>query len=338
MPLLLSMLSQQENKYKIFAMAILLLTSLQMLSYNPTAVQSYIAQYKNIALQSEKEFGIPATIILAQGILESGAGTSGLTRSSNNHFGIKASSKWKGRVHLAWDDETQKSRFRCYDSAADSYRDHARLLTTNSCYRFLFKINIYDYRGWAYGLKKAGYATAPHYAQALIGIIDQYRLYEVNGGAKLRPGKTVTITTYKTIEKPVFEEECILDEDEESEEQIMIADAAKRYAVLINDIHCTVLQPGETLASISRKYDISPSQLLKFNELGSEYQVKEGDIVFLDKKKKKYEGAQDIYIAKHGDTLYSVSQEFGIQLHQLAKLNNLNDYVRLQEGSRIVLK
>lgn len=308
------------------------------LAYNPAAVQSYIAQYKSIALQSEKEFGIPATIILAQGILESGAGTSGLTRSSNNHFGIKAGSKWKGRVHLAWDDETQKSRFRCYDSAADSYRDHARLLTTNSCYRSLFEINIYDYRGWAHGLKKAGYATAPHYAQALIGIIDQYRLYEVNGGVKLRPGKTVTITTYKTIEKPVFEEECILDEDEESEEQIMIADAAKRYAVLINDIHCTVLQPGETLASISRKYDISPSQLLKFNELGSEYQVKEGDIVFLDKKKKKYEGAQDIYIAKHGDTLYSVSQEFGIQLHQLAKLNKLNDYVRLQEGSRIVLK
>lgn len=329
---------RHEYKYRIFTIAILLLTSLQMLSYNPAAVQAYIAQYKTIALQNEKEFGIPATIILAQGILESGAGTSGLTRSSNNHFGIKTGSKWKGRVHLAWDDEKHKSRFRCYDSAADSYRDHARLLTTNSCYRSLFKINMYDYRGWAHGLKKAGYATAPHYAQALIGIIDQYRLYEVNGGVKLRAGKTVMITTYKTIERPVFEEECILDDDEESEEQLMIADAAKRYAVLINDIHCTVLQPGETLASISRKYDISPAELLKFNERGSEYQVKEGDIVFLDKKKKKYDGAQDIYIAKNGDTLYDVSQKFGIQLHHLARLNNMNDYVRLQEGTRVILK
>lgn len=316
----------------------LLLRVISLNAYNPAVVQSYIAQYKSIALQNEKEFGIPATIILAQGILESGAGTSGLTRFSNNHFGIKAGSKWKGRIHLAWDDEKQKSRFRCYDSAADSYRDHARLLTTNSCYRSLFKINIYDYRGWAHGLKKAGYATAPHYAQALIGIIDQYRLYEINGGAKLRPGKTVMITTYKTIEKPVFEEECILDDDEESEEQLMIAEAAKPYAVLINDIHCTVLQPGETLASISRKFDISPAELLKFNELGSEYQVKEGDIVFLDKKKKKFEGAQDIYITKNGDTLYDVSQEFGIQLHHLAKLNNMNDYVRLQEGTRVILK
>lgn len=130
-------------------------------AYNSAVVQAYIAQHKETALKNEKEYGIPAPIILAQGILESGAGTSGLTRSSNNHFGIKAGSKWKGRVHLAWDDETQKSRFRCYDSAADSYRDHARLLTTNSCYRSLFKINIYDYRGWAHGLKKAGYATAP---------------------------------------------------------------------------------------------------------------------------------------------------------------------------------
>lgn len=317
---------------------LLLFTAQIIIAYNPAEVQAYISQHKEIALKNEKEYGIPAPIILAQGILESGAGTSGLTISSNNHFGIKAGPKWKGRVHLAWDDESQKSRFRCYASAAESYQDHARLLTTNSCYRPLFKINIYDYRGWAHGLKKAGYATAPRYAQALIGIIDQYKLYEINGGAKLRPGKTVIITSYKTIEKPVFEEECILDEDEESEEQTMIAEAAIRYAVLINDIHCTVLQPGETLASISRKYDISPAQLLKFNELGSEYQVKEGDIVFLDKKKKKYYGAQDVYFAKRGETLYDVSQEFGIQLHQLAKLNNMNDYVRLQEGTRIILK
>lgn len=324
---------------KYLLLIILLLANcIGLKAYDPAVVQAYIAQHKETALRNEKEYGIPAPIILAQGILESGAGTSSLTRASNNHFGIKAGSKWKGRVHLAWDDETQKSRFRCYPSAAESYQDHARLLTTQSCYRLLFKINIYDYRGWAHGLKKAGYATAPRYAQALIGIIDQYKLYEINGGAKLKPGKTVVITSYKTIEKPVFEEECVLDENEESEEQIMIVEAASRYAVLINDIHCTVLQPGETLSSISRKYDISPVQLLTFNELGSEYQVKEGDIVFLDKKKKKYNGAQDVYVAKKGDTLYDVSQEFGIQLHQLAKLNNMNDYVRLQEGTQIILK
>lgn len=307
-------------------------------AYNPSKVQSYIDRYKVVALQNEKEYGIPATIILAQGILESGAGTSALTLASNNHFGIKAGSKWKGPVHYAWDDETRKSKFRCYGSASESYRDHARLLTTNSCYKPLFMINIYDYRGWAHGLKKAGYATAPGYAQALIGIIDRYRLYELNGGVKLRPGKKVVITRYVTVEKPVFEEDCILDEEEESEDEAMMADAERRYAVLINDIRCTILQPGETFASVSRKYDISLADLLKFNELGSVCQIKEGDIIFLDKKRKRYEGSQDIYISKKGDTLYDISQEFGIQLHQLAKLNGLNDYVRLKEGTRVCLK
>lgn len=314
-----------------------------ILAYSPAAVQAYIAQHRETALRNEREYGIPATIILAQGILESGAGTSGLTRASNNHFGIKAGSSWRGGVHLAWDDDYYKgkyikSRFRAYASAADSFRDHARLLSTNARYRSLFKINIYDYRGWAYGLKKAGYATSATYAQALIGIIDRYRLYEINGGAKLRPGKTVVITSYKTEEKPIFGEECIIEEGEETEEEEMIVEAEARYAVLINDIHCTVLQPGETFTSIARKYDISPDKLLKYNELGSERQVKEGDIIFLDNKKKKYEGPQDVYIAKTGDTLYDVSQEFGIQLHQLAKLNHMNDYVRLKEGARIILK
>lgn len=323
---------------KIQLVIILLFTSIICQAYNTVSVQKYIAEHKATALQNEKEFGIPASIILAQGILESGAGTSGLTRASNNHFGIKAGSKWQGKVYLAWDDETRKSRFRCYNTAAESFKDHARLLTSMACYKPLFKINVYDYRGWAHGLKKAGYATSPTYAQALIGIIDQFKLYEINGGVKLKPGKTVTIISYKEVEKPIFEEECILDENEESEEQAMIENAGLRYAVIINGIHCTVLQPGETLASISRKHNISPNNLLKYNELGSEYQVKEGDIVFLDKKKKKYEGPQDVYISKRGDTLYDVAQEFGIQLHQLAKLNNMNDYVRLQEGTRVILK
>lgn len=315
-----------------------LFITITVFAYTPATVQAYIEQYKTIALQNEREYGIPAPIILAQGILESGAGTSGLTKSSNNHFGIKAGSKWKGSVHMAWDDESQKSRFRCYDSASESFRDHARLLTTNSCYRSLFKINIYDYRGWAHGLKKAGYATSPTYAQALIGLIEHYKLYAINGGAKLRPGKTVVITTYKDIVKPVFEEEDIIPDDEITEEEASVVEAINNYVVDINDIHCTIIQPGEDLASVSRKYDIAPSDLLSYNELATESQAKEGSIIFLDKKKKKYSGSQDIYIAKDGESLYDVSQFFGIQLKQLAKLNNMSEYILLDKGTRIYLK
>lgn len=323
---------------RIYIALIALFITTIVFAYTPATVQAYIAQYKDTALQNEKEYGIPAPIILAQGILESGAGTSGLTKSSNNHFGIKAGSKWNGRVHLSWDDETQKSRFRCYDSALESYRDHARLLTTNSCYRSLFKINIYDYRGWAHGLKKAGYATSPTYAQALIGLIEKYKLYEINGGAKLRPGRTVIITIYKDVEKPVFDEEDIMPDNEISEEEAYVADAMSRYVVEINDIHCTVIQPGEDLASISRKYDIAPSDLMNYNELATEKQAKEGDIVFLDKKKKKYNGPQDVYIAKGGETLRDVSQSFGIQLKQLAKMNKVSEYILLEKGTRLYLK
>lgn len=305
---------------------------------NAAAIQKYIEKYKAVALQHEKEYGIPASITLAQGILESGAGTSSLTRASNNHFGIKAGNGWSGRVHLAWDDEVVKSRFRCYNSPEESFQDHAKLLSTSKNYRNLFKINIYDYRGWAYGLKKARYATSPTYAQALIGLIDHYKLYAINGGAKLRPGKTVIITTYKDVVKPVFEEEYIIPDDEITEEEASVVEAMNRYVAEINDIHCTIIQPGEDLASISRKYDIAPSDLMNYNELASENQAKEGDIIFLDKKKKKYTGSQDVYIAKGGESLYDISQSFGIQLKQLAKLNKMSEYILLDKGTRLYLK
>ena len=157
-------------------------------------ITSYILQFKQIALDQEREFGIPAPITLAQGILESGAGKSGLTRKSNNHFGIKKGTGWNGPLCYAWDDDPQKSPFRVYSSAAESYRDHSMFLKNNSRYRSLFSKSVYDYRGWANGLQRAGYATSPTYAKALIGYIDSYKLYAINGGVKLRPGKTVTIT------------------------------------------------------------------------------------------------------------------------------------------------
>ena len=133
-------------------------------------IQSYITQYRQIALEQERRYGIPASITLAQGILESGAGKSMLTRNANNHFGVKAFGGWTGEVFLAWDDERQKSRFRKYSSAMESFRDHALFLRNNSRYRSLFANSVYDYRAWAIGLQRAGYATAGNYAKALIGL------------------------------------------------------------------------------------------------------------------------------------------------------------------------
>lgn len=323
-------------KWLLIAFAIFPLCN--VLAYSPSDVNAYVAKFKAAALQNERQYGIPATIILAQGILESGAGTSGLTRSSNNHFGIKSGRSWGGKVHRAWDDEAVKSRFRVYSSAAESYSDHARLLSSAKRYRSLFSYSVYDYRRWAFGLKAAGYATAPDYAQALIGIIDRYRLYEVNGGVKLKPGKSVKIIKIIQAEKPVFDSECVLAEEEESEEEVLINEAISKYVVEINGIHCIALQPGEDLRGIARKHDISVKELLEYNESAKPDLFRTGDVVFLARKKKRYEGPQDDYVAKGGETLHDVAQQFGVQLHQLAKINNLNDYISLEKGRRIALK
>ena len=302
-------------------------------------ILSYIDTYKQIALDQEHQYGIPASITLAQGILESGAGKSGLTRNSNNHFGIKALGGWTGQVYHAWDDEPQKSRFRVYASAAESFRDHSLFLKNNGRYRSLFSKSVYDYRGWAIGLQKAGYATATNYASALIGFIDTYRLYAVNGGVKLRAGKTVVVTRQATpTQQAVFDASCQANEEEQSEEEETVAAVVKRYVVDINDVRCTILYPGMTLSSISMKYDIPKQKLLEYNETASEQDIREGDIVFLDKKKSKFTGARDYHVVKAGDTLYGVAQEYGIRLNNLAKMNHLDMFSQLHEGEKLRLK
>lgn len=301
-------------------------------------ITSYILQFKQIALDQEREFGIPAPITLAQGILESGAGKSGLTRKSNNHFGIKKGTGWNGPLCYAWDDDPQKSPFRVYSSAAESYRDHSMFLKNNSRYRSLFSKSVYDYRGWANGLQRAGYATSPTYAKALIGYIDSYKLYAINGGVKLRPGKTVTITRTITRAELITRKDIQMEETEESEEQEEFEKTIRKFVVEINGVRCTILYPGETLSSISMKYDISKRDLLLFNETTSENDFQEGDVVFLGKKKKKYEGALDIYRAKDGESLYTVSQRFGIKLASLTKMNHKTSFSVLSEGEKLRLK
>ena len=297
-------------------------------------IDNYIEKYKIIALEQEKIYGIPAPITLAQGILESGAGRSGLARNANNHFGIKAYGGWTGRVYLAWDDEAAKSKFRWYNSPSESFKDHSLFLKNNGRYRSLFSKSVYD----SYGLQKAGYATSQTYAKALIGYIDTYQLYAINGGVKLRPGKTVTITKTITKEELVVRKDLRLEESEMSEEQESVESTIKRYVVEINGVRCTILYPGETLSSIAMKYDIPKSKILEYNETSSENDLREGDIVFLDKKKNKYQGAQDYYKVKEGETMYSISQQFGIKLANLTKINNKTFFSNLSAGETIKLK
>ena len=325
------------NVLVVFICSLLLLSSV-IHAQSSSDIQSYIQKYKQIALDQEREFGIPAPITLAQGILESAAGSSGLTRKSNNHFGIKKGTDWNGPVCHAWDDDPWKSQFRIYSSAAESYRDHSLFLKRNGRYQPLFSKSVYDYRGWANGLQKAGYATSPTYAKALIGYIDTYKLYAINGGVKLRPGKTVTIKRTITREELIRRKDLQMEETEESEEQQSLNNTIQKYVVEINDVRCTILYPGESLSSIAMKYDISKKDLLSFNETNNENNIKEGDVVYLERKKKKYEGSREFYRAKEGESLRSVSQRFGIRVANLAKMNSKNTFSVLSEGEKLMLK
>ena len=310
----------------------------ELLAQTPSEIRAYIDQYKSIALEQERLYGIPAPITLAQGILESGAGKSGLAINANNHFGIKAIGGWSGGIYLAWDDGVTKSRFRVYSSVAASYEDHSKVLKDGSRYQSLFNYSVYDYRSWAYGLQKAGYASATEYAKALIGYIDAYQLYTINGGVKLKPGKKNVISKTITVDELSQSGELVIDESVTTEEEEEVKKITNKYAVLINGVRCTILYPGETLSSIAMKYDIPRREILKLNETDTESDIHEGDVVYLQKKKRKYHGALDFYRAMEGETIYDISQQFGIKKDRLAKMNHMTPSTVLSEGEFVRLK
>ena len=305
---------------------------------SPSEIRAYINKYKSLALEQEKLYGIPAPITLAQGILESSAGTSGLATKANNHFGIKALGGWSGGIYLAWDDEPTKSKFRVYKSVEESYNDHSKILKNGGRYQSLFNYSVYDYRSWANGLQRAGYATSKKYAKALIGYIDAYELYSINGGVKLKPNKKGIIAKTTKIEDLAQAEDYILDASEKTEEEEEVTRTLQKFVVEINEVRCTILYPGETLSSISMKYNIPKKKILDYNETASETDIQEGDIVFLEKKKRKYQGAQDFYYVKAGDSMFSIAQQFGIKTSSLAKMNKKDLFSPLAEGEKLQLK
>lgn len=300
-------------------------------------IKAYIDQYKLLALEQERLYGIPAPITLAQGIIESEAGRSELAVNAKNHFGIKALGKWKDGVYYAWDDEDTKSKFRVYSSVEASYEDHSQIIKNGSRYQSLFSYSVFDYRNWAYGLQKAGYATNSDYAKALIGYIDAYQLYTINGGVKLKPGIKRVIKKTVTVEE-LIEEEEVLGDSEASEEEEEVLNICQKVVVSINEVRCTIIYPGETLSSIATKYDIPKHRLLEYNEAPNERSFHEGDIVYLEKKKKRYGGVQDYYRVQAGETLLSIAQQFGIRTKSLAKMNKIDPSSPLREGERLRLK
>ena len=248
----------------------------------------YIAKYSELAVRHMQRYGIPASITLAQGLLESDAGRSPLATECNNHFGIKCHSDWRGKTMLT-DDDRRNECFRCYSSAADSFEDHSLFLVNGSRYRNLFSLGTKDYKGWARGLKAAGYATSPDYADRLIGLIERYGLdrYDERSSRRLAKG----VVPHRQFE--------------------------------VNGVRCVQLGEGETLRDIAREFSMSLSLLRRFNDVDRSFVPPAGSLVFLERKKSRAAKEQGTYVVKSGDSLWSISQKFGIKMDNLAGRNRI---------------
>lgn len=285
--------------------------------------EQYIATYKDLAIREMKRMGVPASITLAQGLLETEGGNSALLLKSNNHFGIKCKSSWTGES-VSHDDDAAGECFRVYKNAEDSYRDHSNFLKGNDRYAFLFKLDPADYKGWAYGLKKAGYATNPNYPQILINNIEKYKLQQYSLEALSDvPVFDATKYTNDPEVKSVMP-------DEESNS------SSTNQEITINGCKALRASKGTSLLAIATLYNIPLSKLLEFNDLQNAGLLPKNQFIFLQKKQIK--GDSKIYVAQRDESLYDISQKNGIQLKNLQAYNSTDNLNVLKEGALVNLQ
>ncbi len=292
--------------------------------------KTYIRQYKALAIREMERTGIPASIKLAQGILESGCGTSELAVYANNHFGIKCHD-WEGKTYTM-DDDRRNECFRKYETPEESWIDHSEFLMSRPRYAGLFHLKTTDYKAWAKGLKAAGYATNPLYAHQLIKIIEeeglsQYdRVIDHPTGGKGDPTPAVPETVAEEIGQ----------EREESRPAGNSFDYSRREEMR-NGIPCIEIVPGDTFYKIATYYDIKVEKLMKFNDK-TDNDLYVGDIVYLKRKRGRAARGYEYHRVKAGDTPYSIAQEYGIRLKNLCHNNFITEDEALVEGEKIYLR
>ncbi|MCR5181289.1 MAG: glucosaminidase domain-containing protein [Bacteroidaceae bacterium] len=267
---------------------------------------SYVERYKDMAVDQMQRYRIPASITLAQGICESSAGRSRLAREGHNHFGIKVGVNWKG-PYMVMADDRPNDRFRVYRTDDESFEDHSRFLHNNKRYSSLFNLKITDYKAWAHGLKRCGYATNPNYAPMLIGVIERYNLSQFDSYSSGR---------YHSKKRSTDQEETEF--------------FSEHIVYKVNKCYLIVANSGDTWERVARETGVSASKLRKYNERPDNYLLRSGDIVYLTKKRSK--GDKSLRLTPHrvepGESMYDISQRYAIKLKSLYKLNALSpDYV-----------
>lgn len=299
-------------------------------------VLNYIEQYKDIAMREMQEYKIPASITLAQGLLESGNGKSELAKKSNNHFGIKCHNDWKGG-RTYHDDDEKGECFRVYDDPEQSYRDHSKFLAERPRYAFLFDLKITDYKGWAKGLKQAGYATLPVYANVLIKLIEDYNLTEydqlvVKGKFKYKANSqkpTAKSQKPKAIEYIPYNI---------TDAEVVGKTADERFIRENNKVNFIYAKEGESVYYLADMLGIYDYQIIKYNNLGKRRILKDKEIIYIEPKKNKALLRYKYHTIQQGETLSYVSRLYGVKLESLYKMNAMDETTILHVGDNIKLR
>lgn len=282
---------------------------------------AYRDKYKKMAIEQMARHGVPASITLAQGMLESGNGKSRLATQGHNHFGIKCHKGWKGK-RMYHNDDARGECFRVYKSAEHSFDDHSLFLRGTRRYAFLFNLSPTDYKGWAHGLKKSGYATDPAYAKRLIEIIEEEGLAQYDTGVEVE------------VVSPTVDTGAVANPESEFEIQI-----AKEHTIYVrNRVKYVVVAKGDTYDGLSRTLEMMPWEIARYNELPDHTLPPPGSVVYIQPKRRKAEVQHKVHVAERGESIYSISQRYAVKSRYLYRRNRMTPGELPEEGQLIYLR
>ena len=331
-------------KKAIIAIAMLLALTASAQQDPQTPQERYISRYSAIAVNEMYRTGVPASITLAQGIIESSSGLSTLATNGNNHFGIKCHNSWNGRTMKA-DDDRKGECFRAYDSAEESFRDHSDFLRYRDRYKFLFDFQTGDYKSWAYGLKQAGYATDPTYAAKLIKCVEDYGLARFDRmtveEAASQSGREAEMPVEVAVPEEIPESPLKIEAGE-----VYSGAAGEEYRFSLsrtlysrNGVPFVYAVEGETYASLAKRYHLLKREILRFNDVSRGAVLQAGDPVYLEPKKKHTVKGLDQYIVgADGESFHAICQRFAVKEKSVRKLNGFSSGYEPREGDEILLR
>ena len=303
---------------------------------------AYVEKYKEIAITEMQRSGVPAAITLAQGILESRFGESDLSKESNNHFGIKCKLDWNGEK-VYHDDDSRQECFRKYNTVAESYKDHSDFLKSRPHYASLFSLNPTDFQSWAYGLKKAGYATEKNYPEMLIKVINDYNLNQYTFIALNKAPNSADSSLAKTaVERTTITTTIVEDEKDETENVAKVTDkkvAVENYPAGVFSINsCKVIyaSEGTSMLALAQQNNITLTKILEINDLDEVQILDKNQLIFLEKKQKK--GTTDFHIAVPNESLHDIAQKEGVRMDMLVEYNSTHKKLNPLLGEKIYLR